>query len=101
MPTFLSDPPQTLFLLLGAIVVVSCAVWFGRRDKKSFAVFAGAIALAVLVLLLDVFFESPREGAEKAIRELSDAVNSRNWEAFESRVSKDFQYKGWKKSDLR
>lgn len=101
MPTFLSDPPQTLYLLAGAFAIVSCAVWFGRRDKRSLAVFAAALLLAALVLLLDALFESPREGAEHAVRDISEAVNSRNWDAFDARVSKDFQYKNWKKADLR
>src|SRR5437762_581212 len=100
MPTFFSDPPPAVYLALAAAVVVAGLVWLNRRDRRSRTVLLAVLAVAGLVFLIDRLFESPREAAVRGVRELSAAINTRNWDAFDARVSKDFDYKGTvKKAD--
>jgi hypothetical protein len=101
MPTFLVDPPESLYLFLGLLVVVTGAVWFSRRTRWTLVAFLIALAVVAIVFLIDFLRESPRESAVTGVKEISEAINARNWDAFDARVSKDFEYKGLKKADLR
>ena len=101
MPQFLADPPLTVYLVLAAVAVVAGLVWLSRRTRRTFGVFLAVLTVAVAVGLIDLLFESPREAAVRGVRELSKAINARDWDRFDSRVSKEFEYKGLKKADLR
>jgi hypothetical protein len=101
MPTFLVDPPQWLYLFLALLLVVAGAVWCSKRTRRTLLAVLIALALLALVVLIDFTMESPRESAVKGVKEISAAINARNWDAFDARVSKDFEYRGLKKADLR
>jgi hypothetical protein len=102
MPTFLIDPPQGLYFVLAAALLITGLVWLSRRNRKVRAVFVVVLLLTAIVGLSDLLLESPREAAVRGVKELSAAINARNWDAFDARVSKDFNYKGvLKKPDLR
>lgn len=95
MPTFLSDPPQSVYLLLFAAVLVSGAVWFNRRDNRRALVVFGSIgALFAVLLLLDLLFESPREESVRAVQTMVQAANTRDTNAFVAHVADTLEYQG-------
>jgi hypothetical protein len=94
MPTFLSDPPQTVYLVLIGAALVTGAVFARRQDRKSLLPFGVALGLLLLVLLLDRVAESPREGAVRAVQEMVEAANHRNADALVSHVADTVEYKG-------
>src|SRR5690242_5228720 len=101
MPSFLVDPPQSLYLILGVLLIVAGAVWFSKRTRSTLIAFLAAVAVLALVVVIDLLMESPRESAVRAVKEISAAINARDWDAFDAHVSKEFQYGNYKKADLR
>jgi hypothetical protein len=100
MPTVLSDPSPTLYLVLVVACVVTGAVWFRTRKRNHLIVFAIAVALLALLFLCDRLFESPREEAERRVKEVVAAVNARDFERAMSHFSEGFEYHGLKKNNF-
>ena len=87
MPTVIADPPQTIYLLLAAAVIVSGLVWFNRRGRRPLYVFLGVLAVTLIVVLLDRVFESPREEAVRRVHAIMAAADQRDPEAFASHLA--------------
>jgi hypothetical protein len=95
VPTFLSDPPQTAYLLLFAAALVSGAVWFNRRDnRRSLVVFGSIAAVLALLVLLDKLFESPREESVRAVQTMVRAADTRDANAFVANIADTLEYHG-------
>lgn len=94
MPTFLSDPPQTLYLVLGAVLVVTAAVAARKQDRKSLIPAGVALGVLLLLLLLDRMVESPREEAVRRLEAMVHAADARNADAFIAHVADTLEYKG-------
>jgi len=101
MPTLLADPPQAIYLLLGAGLIVLALVWLKRRDRRVRNAFLAVAILTVLLGLCDYLFQSPRESAVQVVKDISAAINAGNWDAIDVLVSNDFDYHGHKKSELK
>jgi hypothetical protein len=94
MPTFLSDPPQAVYLILAGFLVAVGLVWLNRRGRKSLAVFVGVLVLVLLVVLLDRIFESPREEAVRRVQAMAKAADAKDTEAFVAHVADTVVYRG-------
>jgi hypothetical protein len=94
MPTVIADPPQTIYLLLAAGVIVSGLVWFNRRGRRPLYVFLGVLAVTLLVVLLDRVFESPREEAVRRVHAMMAAADQRDPESFASHLADRVTYQG-------
>ena len=94
MPDFIADPPQTIYLLLAAAVIVSGLVWFNRRGRRPLFVFLGVLSVTLLVVLLDRVFESPREEAVRRVHAIMAAADRRDPEAFASHLADRVTYQG-------
>lgn len=94
MPTFLSDPPFVVYMILTLAVIVSGLVWFNTRERRSLTVFGCFILLLGLVFLLDRLFESPREEAVRRVQAMTKAADARDTDAFLSHIADKFQYQG-------
>jgi hypothetical protein len=94
MPTFLSDPPFSVYLVLAAVVLIAFAVWFANRSRRSLAVLAGACAVLAVVFVIDMLFESTREEAVRRAMAMVKAADARDTEAFVSHVADKFEYRG-------
>jgi hypothetical protein len=92
MPTFLSDPPQTIYLLLVAAAIVAGLVWLNRRERRALYVFLGVLGVAALVVLVDRILESPREEAVRRVQAMMDAADHRDPEAFASQLAEKVTY---------
>ena len=94
MPTFLSDPPPALYLVLAAAVFITGGVWFNSRTRRAAAVL-GAVGLALAVLILiDRLVESPREEAVRRAQAMVRAADARDTETFLSHVADQVEYRG-------
>jgi hypothetical protein len=100
MPTWLSDPSDGFYLVLFVFVVVSVTLWLRNRTRRSLMWAAVAVAVLVLVFVCDRLFESPREEAVRRVRDISDAINARNWDKFQANLSDGFEFKGKKKDEF-
>ncbi len=101
MPTFLSDPSDTFYILLFVMALIAIVVWLRSRDKKTqFGAIAGVVIFA-LFILCDQAFDSPREEAVQRVEAITAALNERNADLMLSYVSDSFEYKGKKKSDIK
>jgi len=94
MPTFIADPPQTIYLALVAAVMASGLVWLNRRERRTLHVFLGVLAVTALVVLLDRLFESPREEAVRRVHAMMAAADRRDPEAFASQLAESVKYRG-------
>ncbi len=118
MPTWLIDPPRSLYiiLILGIILPVAAALFFvrpaSRRDKvkpgKKFSRRAGLLALSGLSALLliglytcDSLYESDREQIVRNLREIHDGVDERDLNKVFRHVSERFRYGSSGKQKLR
>jgi hypothetical protein len=94
VPTLLSDPPDSLYLVLIALAVVTGAVAARKQTRKSLIVFGVAAVLLLVVFLIDYTVESPREGAVAGVKAIEKGANARDPEAFVAPVADTLEYKG-------
>jgi hypothetical protein len=94
MPTFLSDPPSALYVLLALGTIISFAVWVNKRNRVSLIVFGCFLTALVLLFILDQLFESPREESVRRVNLMVKAINDRNKEVFLSQIADKFEYQG-------
>lgn len=94
MPTVLSDPSPTLYLVLVAAAVVTGAVAARRQDRRSLLRFGAAVGLLLGLYLIDLLIESPREGAVAGVLAMVKAANDRDAAAFVAPVADTLEYKG-------
>jgi hypothetical protein len=94
MPTLLSDPSSSVYLLLAAAGITTLVVWLGRRDRKSLAVLLGVVGAIALVFLIDRLFESPREEAERRVRVMVRAADAKDPEAFVAQLADTVEIHG-------
>lgn len=87
MPTFIADPPQIIYLLLGGLLIVTGLIAAQRQDRKSVTAFAIAFFLMLIVFLVDRFAESPREEAERRAYMMAQAADAKNLDAFVEHVA--------------
>jgi len=87
MPTFIADPPQIIYLLLGGLLIVTGLVAAQKQDRKSVTAFAIAFFLMLIVFLVDRFAESPREEAERRAYMMARAADAKNPDAFAEHVA--------------
>lgn len=78
MPTFLSDPPQVLYLVLGGLLVITGLVAAQRQDRRSVIPFAGAFFLILVLFVIDRAVETPREEAVRRTQVLAMAADAQN-----------------------
>jgi hypothetical protein len=92
MPTFLSDPPLIVYVMLTLAVIISGSMWFNRRTQQSVIGFGSFVALLALLVLLDWLFESPREESVRRVLAMTHAADARDSEAFLSNIADSFEY---------
>jgi hypothetical protein len=94
MPTFLSDPSQSLYLLLAVAFIGSAAAWYLTRKKNARHALLASGLLLLGLILLDVFWESPREQSNRKVLDMMTAATDRNRDRFVSHLAADFNYRG-------
>jgi hypothetical protein len=94
MPTLFSDPPQGLYLVLLAGVVVTGAIAARNQDRRSLIRLGIALSLLLLVFLVDKLIESPREEAVRKIQAMAAAATAADPNRFVEHVSERFEMKG-------
>ena len=101
MPTWLSDPTTGFYAVVFVLVVVAVAMYLRNRTRNNALTAALAVVVFIALVLCDRLFESPREESVRKVGEISAALNERNADKFMNLVSDRFEYKTWKKADLR
>jgi len=94
MPRSLIDPPVTVFLFIGTLVIILGALWYREPTRRALVRFAVVAALVGGYWLFAAVFESPREEAVRRMQAMADASVARNLDELFKHVSKKFQYKG-------
>jgi hypothetical protein len=92
MPTFLSDPSTSVYLLLGTAAIVAGAVWLSGRSRKALVATAVCGLLLGLVYLIDFLVESPREQAVRKMRELALATQTNDSPGITRHFAEQFRY---------
>jgi len=101
MPTFLSDPPRTMYIVFGAMVVILGAMALRRQKKSDVITFVIAAVLLLVLYLIDRSYESPREQVVRKIQEMGTASQSKKYDDLFKHVSESFKYKNLDKNGLR
>jgi hypothetical protein len=101
MPTALSDPSPTFYLVLAVVAVITGAVWLRNRRRSSLINFGIAAAVLAALFLIDRLVESPREEAVRRIEDVSAAINDRDFDRMVGHFSDSFNYRGKDKAFLR
>ncbi len=100
MPTLLSDPPTSVYLLGAAIVIGLFAwVWIDRKRGSLIGLGIG-VAILGLIGLIDMLFESGREESIRHTHAMVDAFNARQAEGGLAHVSEQFRYQNYDKKWL-
>jgi hypothetical protein len=94
MPTFFSDPPVWLYLLLGCALVVTGGIAAQYQDRRTTLSFGIAFFLLLLVFLLDRTNESPREEAIRRTHQMKMAADAKNPDAFVEHVADEVVLQG-------
>ena len=92
MPTFISDPPQALYIVLALALVVTGGLAAQRQDKRAAVPFGVAFLLMVAVFVLDRVFESPREEAVRRSFQMAVAADAKNPDAFAEHLADTFEF---------
>jgi hypothetical protein len=101
MPTFLSDPPDSLYIAIFVLMLAGVGIWVRYRNRKTMILAGAGIALLVGLFLIDKLFESPREIVIRVSAEIQEDFNSGDWNRFEKHISENFEHNGKKKQDLK
>lgn len=101
MPTALSDPSTSLYLILGAVTVVLGAVAARRQRRSDLLNFAIPAGLLLALFLIDLAFESPREQVVRALKEMEAGTQNKKYDDVFKHVSDKFQYKTLDKKALQ
>jgi hypothetical protein len=101
MPTLLSDPTSTMYIAFGAIVVVLGALALRRQKKADVITFAAGAALLLVLYLIDITHESPREQVVRKLKEMESATHAKNYDEVFKHISESFKYKSLDKKGLR
>jgi hypothetical protein len=101
MPTALSDPTTTLYVILGAITVIFGAVALRRQKRSDFFNFLIPALALVALFIIDRMVESPREQAVRKIQEMGTASREKKLDDLFKHVSDSFQHKSIDKKALR
>ena len=101
MPTALSDPSFTLYVILGILVVIfgSVALRRQRRTDVYNLLIPGALLIALFVI--DRMVESPREVSVRKIQEMGTASRAKKYDDLFRHVSDSFKYRSLDKTGLR
>lgn len=94
MPTFLSDPSPTAYVIVGIMVAVLAGIYFRSQRRKDLYPLIGGVAIFLTVFLIDRFVDSPREASIRRMQEMSAASANRNWDDMFKSISESFSYKG-------
>jgi hypothetical protein len=87
MPTFLSDPPPIVYILLGGLLVITGAIAAQKQDRRAAIPFGIAALLLLVVFLIDRLFESPREEAVRRVYLMQIAADTKNPDVFVEQVA--------------
>jgi hypothetical protein len=101
MPTLLSDPTSTMYVVFGTMVVILGALALRRQKKSDVITFAVGAVLLLILFLIDRAYESPREHVARKLREMESASQARKYDELFKHVSDDFKYKSLDKTALR
>ena len=100
MPTWLIDPPFIVYLVLGTVAIIFGALWLREPSRGNLVRFAVGAGLLVLVGLIDLLVESPREAAVRKIKAMAAASQSKKSSEFGQYVSDSFRYHNLDKGGL-
>jgi len=101
MPTLLADPTRTMYIVLGAMVVILGAMALRRQKKSDVITFTVAAVLLFALYLVDRAYESPREQVVRKIHEMGTASQAKKYDDLFKHVSDSFKYKNFDKKWLR
>ena len=101
MPTFLSDPPDSLYIALFVLMLAGVGIWVRTRKRKTMIAAGVGIGLFAGLFLIDKLFDSPREIVIRAAGEFERDFNTGDWNKFEKHIAEDFDRKGKKKKDIK
>jgi hypothetical protein len=101
MPTALSDPTTTFYVILGAITVIFGAIALRRQKRSDLINFAIPAVALVALFVIDRMVESPREQAVRKIQEMGTASRDKKFDELFKHVSDSFKHKSLDKKGLR
>jgi hypothetical protein len=101
MPDFLADPSFTLYVVLGAMVVVLGAIALRRQKRADLITFGIGAVVLLAVFLIDRAVESPRETAVRKIQEMGAASRAKKHDDLFKHVSEAFKYRTLDKKGLQ
>jgi hypothetical protein len=87
MPTFITDPPQLVYLVLGGLLIVTGAIAAQKQDRRAVVPFGLAFLLMLVVFLIDKFNESPREEAVRRAHLMAMSADAKNPDALSEHVA--------------
>jgi len=101
MPTFLSDPPDRLYIAMFILMLATLGIWWRYRTRKALLAAGAGVGLFLLLLLVDKLFDSPREIVIRTAGEFQTDFNTGEWAKFEKHIAEDFDRGGKKKKDVK
>ena len=101
MPNVLADPPSSVYVMLGAMVVILLAIAMRRQKKGDVVTLVIGAIVFLAILIIDRAVESPREQVVRKIAEMGAASRNRNYDDIFKHISESFKHKSLDKKSLR
>lgn len=102
MPTVVSDPSPTFYVVLAMIGVVAVWYWFRSSQTRRVTLTVLGILLAIAsVVLIDILVESPREEAVRKLTSIAASANARDWDRVFAEFAERFRYHGSDRASFR
>lgn len=95
------EDPSYVYFLLGVAALVCAVQWWLSRSHRVAIGFGVALALMVLVALLDHFIVTDNEQIVNTIRAMAEAAPRQDVDAVFAHVSEDFNAAGMDKNQFR
>ena len=101
MPTFLSDPPDSLYLASAVAVLIAFGLWIRYRSRKALYGLAATAVFFLSLVAADLLFDSPREIVIRSAKDFQTDFNTGEWNKVEKHIADNFDRKGRKKADVK
>jgi hypothetical protein len=101
MPTWLSEDPTPVIVVLGVIALGLAIAYWTRRKRIFLIAFGVVIALGCLAEMISILIVTDNEQIQMNLKAMAQGVSARDTEAIFKHVASDFHIAGTDKAGLK
>jgi len=98
---FLFEGRAGVYVVLALAGIIALLLWWQKRQRKPLVVLIVTLVLAGLYTLLHFLVETDTEKVDRTLREMAQAMDTKDMDRLFSHVSRDFTYGGKSREEIR